>query len=834
MFTNDTARRAHYRYLAISLFSLTPLASIAEETPPAETTPVLLPKLTVQAPIELPIGNSGNGTGVTEFSREYLERFGGTDGSPNNLLQQLPGLQFSDDHQGSDALTDLTPSSFSISGGRFYENQFQIDGLSNNNRLDPASRSDGSDIDDIGGHEQSMFIDMDLIESIAVYNSNVPASFGRFTGGVVDITTRRAGPEAEGHLNVSTTRAEWTEFRRFAREVDEDATNASEKPDSPDFMRYRSSLNYSTPLTERLGVLVALSQSYSELPVVSLGETRNRESENLNAMAKFSMDVADNALLDLTLNYSPYQSNSFRQDVKGSDYELDGGGYGIALHYESLSDGIEQEWDIGWNRSQNRRKDQNGFYRWANTSSRMWGSDYDVGLSEEGGYGNIDKTQESSSLKYQAILLPIHYGEVALSHSVGGEASYQRYRFQRKERLYNYRSAIINPDIQCRGITIDCVQNEQYFTSRLVYEKDDVTVDLLETALFAESTLEWQRLTATLGLRYDYNDFLKNHDIAWRSRASYSLDEERNTVITGGYNRYYGGALLTYKLREARRPYYAEYRSSQQNIVGEWQVDSGLGDYKYRFDNLNTPYSDEQTLGIEQALLGGRLSLALMQRENRDEFARTTTDTLSDGYRYYLMNNRGSSNYKGVQLAWYGIYGNTLVSVNATWSETESRNTDYDDPVDETGSSEYVFYRGQRRAYGELEVLREDYNRPIVANIAISQIFTERWQGRLNLRYRGVHTHIAKTGRVEDGELVDNGSGGTDREQLTVYEDQKRPHTLLLDLATSYQLPTLYGLTPSLQVEVNNVMNERVYTVDEGNKGVEPGRQFWLTLEADF
>ena len=158
----------------------------------------------------------------------------------------------------------------------------------------------------------------------------------------------------------------------------------------------------------------------------------------------------------------------------------------------------------------------------------------------------------------------------------------------------------------------------------------------------------------------------------------------------------------------------------------------------------------------------------------------------------------------------------------------------YDDPVDETGSSEYVFYRGQRRAYGELEVLREDYNRPIVANIAISQIFTERWQGRLNLRYRGVHNHIAKTGGVEDGELVDNGSGGTDREQLTVYEDQKRPHTLLLDLATSYQLPTLYGLTPSLQVEVNNVMNERVYTVDEGNEGVEPGRQFWLTLEADF
>ena len=93
---------------------------------------------------------------------------------------------------------DLRPESISISGGRFYENNFVLDGLSNSNRLDPASDSSSSSVSDIGGHEQSLFINADLIGELKVYDSNVPAAYGGFTGGVVDATTRRAGREPEG------------------------------------------------------------------------------------------------------------------------------------------------------------------------------------------------------------------------------------------------------------------------------------------------------------------------------------------------------------------------------------------------------------------------------------------------------------------------------------------------------------------------------------------------------------------------------------------------------------------------------------------------------------
>ncbi len=74
--------------------------------------------------------------------------------------------------------------------------------------------------------------------------------------------------------------------------------------------------------------------------------------------------------------------------------------------------------------------------------------------------------------------------------------------------------------------------------------------------------------------------------------------------------------------------------------------------------------------------MGGIITLKLVTRDNRDEFARTTTQPRQDGYRYYIMNNDGSSEYRGVSMGWNAVYGETLVSVHGTWSETETQNAD--------------------------------------------------------------------------------------------------------------------------------------------------------------
>lgn len=794
-----------------------------------------LPELLITAPVQNPGGVDETGAGRTVFEREYIEQFGRADGGLDSVLKLVPGIQFGEDAESVEGMTDLKPESISISGGRFYENRFVVDGLSNSNRLDPASNSDGSGIDDIGGHEQSLFLDSDLIGELRVYESNVPAAYGGFTGGVVDATTRRAGDEAEGRISLSGTRSDWTNFRVFTREFDpETDTNPPIPPEEPDYERYRANFHYSAPLTGSVGLLTSVSQAYSETPGVSLGETRNRTQSNQNVLFKLSSDVGAAGILDLSATYAPYKSESFLTDVRGSDYTVEGGGYSVRAGYDYLGDSLEHEVDLGWTRSVNRREAPNGYFTWQNTRSRQWGREADAGLTREGGYGDLDKFQESTTLTYSVTTFPIRFGGLDISHEAGIEASNSSYRFKRDNTLYVYDKAVVNSDVQCRGITLDCVQEEQYFSGRRVYQAEDVTVRLNEAALYGETTFAWSRLTGAFGIRYDYNDFLKNHDVAYRSRGTFDVFGDGQTRLIAGLNRYYGAALLTYKLREARASFYREYRAIEQNIVTDWERESGQGDYRYVFDDVETPYSDEQTLGMEQTLFGGIMTVKLVKRDNEDEFARTTTDTQEDGFRYYIMNNDGSSEYRGVSVGWNGVFGNTLVNVHGTWSETETRNADYDDPVNDIPPSEFVYYEGKRVAYGELDVLRSDFNRPVVVNISVAHRFHERLSGSVNGRFRGAYDQIVRTGRIVEGELIDTGGGEVVREFLDEYVDEKRQATFLVDLGMEYRHPVTADSFLTTGVEVRNVFDDRVYTVPEGQSGVEPGRQLWLTLALDF
>ena len=77
----------------------------------------------------------------------------------------------------------------SISGARPYENYFSVDGVGLNSLLDPLA--DGpTEVSSVPGHPQRTFINRNLIDSITVYDSNVPARYGYFLGGVVDAKTR--------------------------------------------------------------------------------------------------------------------------------------------------------------------------------------------------------------------------------------------------------------------------------------------------------------------------------------------------------------------------------------------------------------------------------------------------------------------------------------------------------------------------------------------------------------------------------------------------------------------------------------------------------------------
>ncbi len=61
--------------------------------------------------------------------------------------------------------------------------------MSINNDLDPV---DGSVVTNarLSSDEQGLYVDSRLIDSVTLYDANIPVEFGGFTGGVVDATTR--------------------------------------------------------------------------------------------------------------------------------------------------------------------------------------------------------------------------------------------------------------------------------------------------------------------------------------------------------------------------------------------------------------------------------------------------------------------------------------------------------------------------------------------------------------------------------------------------------------------------------------------------------------------
>lgn len=767
-----------------------------------------------------PIGTEAEGR--YQLNRRDIEEYGSATGDFTSLLEQVPNVQFSEDQRDPDDLFDLRPDSVSISGGRFYENNFRVDGLSNNSRLDPAGNNPNQ-LDDVPGHEQSLFIDSSLIESVDVYDSNVPAEFGRFTGGVVDVETRRAGPESQTRIHHSQTSDSWVDYRVFAPEPDDDDSIPQEPPEPKDFSRQRSTISHERPIGDESSMVLSAARSRSTTPELTLGESRPQQQRNLNVMGKFSTALGDDTMVDVQASHAPFRNELFISDARDSDFTITGGGTNSRLsldHQTTAGTDVDARFSVS--HSENSRAAPTDFFNWARTRSRDWGNLGGTSTSNQGGFGDLEKEQTGARTSLNIKPEPMGLLGREWDLQYGAQADFSRLNFTRPETLLVYQDARINPDIECRGREVDCVDGEQYFRQRTRYPADDVTVSLQEYGLHSEATTDFERLRLTLGLRYDYNDFLKNHDLAWRTRARYDVFGTDQTVLTAGLNRYHSGALMTYKLREAREPFVREFRGATQNVVNDWQSDTGQGSVRFESRDLDTPFSDEAVLGMRQRLLGGVASLQYTRRDNQDELSQETGETREDGTRPRFLTNKGESQYESVALAWRRQWERASLGLSTTWSESESSNATFDDSVEEAGENEFVLFKGERVREARLDVVREDFNRPFVLNLSTAYRFTPSLKMSLTSRYRGSFTTIVDSG---DRETVTTDEG---EEELPVFIEETRPSTFISDLRMDFSQDVFEDYNFKVELEVSNLFNSRTHTVGEQQGGIEIGRRYWL------
>jgi hypothetical protein len=817
--------------LSTTFLSVPPLAAFAAAVPSTDSVPTLN-QVTVTGQVEAPL------TGSNTLDREQLDHLPAKNGSINEAISVLPGVQLPESGRLSTRGGELLPPNLSISGGTVYQNRMLIDGFSNDSLLDPMN-DDPTSMSQVPGHPQAIFLPTSLAEEITIYRYNVPVEFGGFTGGVVDASIKTPAEEFSGEISYRTTRDSWTNFH-----IDDQARDAFDQSNSttyqPRFEKQEAGVNISLPLRDDLRLLTAYSLQSSTIPLHHVGETKEQRRKNETFLAKLVWDVDSRATLTALAHYSPYSGDYFYRYAKDGDFTIEGGGWQAGLTYERDLDWARLTARAAIKGSRNDRDAPQNLYQWlaevdGSPSSKFWGPQAGSGLkSYEGSVGSMEREQASLEFASDLLFTPLQLGDFQHQLKTGVQLETVRGTLDREQSqgLYLWKTGNANPDIVCAAGDPACIDGEQAFLARFYWQQASASADVSLLNLYLEDTITWQRLEVRPGVRLSYDDFMENSNIAPRLSATLDLFGNGRTLLTGGYNRYYGKTLLSYKLREAT-PSGSDYQVRPLDCVtdGSGNTVCTPGDWPtydppsslYRFSETKTPYTDERVFGIDQLFVGGRLKLTRVERDGRNEFAREKTEREVDGHRYYQLTNNGSSYHEEYTLEWQRSWQNQYLAVNATFQTSTRSNESYKDDFYDDDLTDRVSYEGELINYYELP--RKDFNRPWIVNLTYSVSLPKGLTFTNVTRYRSGYKGI-------DFEKYDDG--------VMFYKKAEFPQAWTFDWVFNWEIPVKETQSLTASLEINNVFNNRVQvgdgrTVsDTAPEDYELGRQYWLGLVYRF
>lgn len=779
--------------------------------------------------------SDGKTPGQTQISREMIDNLPAGNGSITDLLTIVPGVQFSEDYRSTENIGEVKPAKVSISGGNFYDNLFLVDGMSNSSLLDPASDNPNL-ASDVAGDPQKFFINSWLIEDITIYDSNVSAAYDGFTGGVVDVNTKKPGSKFGGTFSYKGTGDPLTHF--FLNESEKDSFDKGLSSKQLKFQKHFLSGALDIPITDRGGLLLSYNRNWSILPKRYFDTWKDEQRTSETYYLKGQYNINSYSYTDATVSYSPHYDVFYIKNTKDSRFTINGGGVFSALNYVNEYDGhkIKVHLDYSW--SENSKDAPDDFKSWAITKYKPWGAlstSTDSEISAEGGFGSIDKEEHSVKLNFDHNVKPLEFfGEHKISYGVS--YNFVNGMYHRLKDAATYLDVVRSPDVICTNSN-DCVDGDQYFTRRNVTPASKVIANVNLFSAYIEELYKIERVSIRAGLRMSYDDYMNNVNFAPRTKLSIDVFNNGYTVLTGGYNRYYSAPLLSYKLREGRAPSYTEKRWTYNNIVQPWEKSSDGSKSTYNYAGLRTPYSDEYVANITQKFFESYLDLKYIERHSKDQIATSRSVLGKDGIAYYSFNNNGSSKYRSVQAKWSKSWKNHQVMANLTWQQSETSNDTYDSTFDLEDMDDYVYYNGKKILAYELP--KDNFARPITLNLAYTGLFFDRLRLSLMFKYRSPYTAIQQI----DSEgysytYVDPDTGETVEKSTSAYSDVEYGHNVNVDLSIEYTQKVWLDHKITISVEIYNLLNlkNEVGTKYYSSTGVdyETGISAWLGAKYEF
>lgn len=778
--------------------------------------------------------------GETLYSREDLSRMPIRQGQIAEVLRQNPAVAFDKSSLSSKTPANLEAKNVSINGAKYWDNNFSVDGISMNNDLNPGGKSvsANSSMTDLPANtSQGMNLDVSLLESIQVYDSNVPAEYGGFTGGVVDAQTRRPSKKLSGSASLSMTKDSWTEYHIDKEHQDDfynsgDADGTGENQPKFRTLTYRATLE--GHLTDNFGLMGSIVRKQSDIfdqNIYASDQAQNGVSAPTktdlgqtldNLFLKGVWQANDRLSISGTFNYAPMEAEYFNINTLDGAFEMESGGLQTALQVDWQGDWGTWQHTVSWSElEQSRQNGANYFKAWYYSADKNWADPTQRwNAAMEGSYGNIEQSQERLSYNGKLELLPMQWGSTLHQVKLGvgfedTEASYSR---DEEFIQANGTDLIATSNCTTAGGQLDsqyCSASPvlanpyspwasgagQMFKRLYYYQAGEVKAEQQSWSAYIEDNMQWGDVSVRAGLRAEQNDFNKNLNLAPRLSLTWDLFSDGQTKLIAGANRYYGREIFDYHLREGREA--MRYYSLRDTSTLEFSDRVLAGKSTTNLAGLDTPYDDELTLGIEQIAFDTLFSLRYVQRNGQDQIHRRPIS--NDGSRpelsttYYQYSNDGSTDSKHYYLTITPLRSLDLLgsqtqgSLAFSWSDVESSNRSYDDDFDET----LVMYQGKPiKAY---EIPVDNYTRPWSAKL-ITQTQIPAWNLTIGnfLNFRAAYSQVMRDGRVPyQGQNIYN------------YVEKDIGSAFTWDTRIAWELPLGASEAAFVNLDVGNLLNHR-------------------------
>lgn len=757
-------------------------------------------------------------SGISVISQESvsISHQGGMD--TTELLNVLPFVQLDvERYEGSaESEQHIRPSDFSIAGGQFYDNNISIDGVSVNSIMDVNHSSDSSHFDEVNGQtSQKFYVDPSLLQAVEVNDSNVSASKGQFSGGAVDFQIR--DPQDEFHAKVSAG----LQMDEMVYYIGQDSSGDK----YPDFMKYQTSTSFDLPLTDKLKVLVAYSRSesksYYTMDDDYGGYQYTNKDVSENYVIKGIYEINDNLESKFLLSSSPYDSEYTSKNEVNSRRMSQSSGLLSYIELIGYHGGYDWKGKLSYNEFDASRDWDGDRFKWDSDSEYGSSLGCDNSYCYEGGYGDINQKQKDYTLNLSAST-----DFAAGTLNIGSQTTYTQAYKQRPETNSYYYSSVYdeNSSIQCDESDSACM-SDLAFTRKMMYDAYEASVGVFQQALWSEYLREIGDFSFRAGLRYEYEDYMKNHNVAPRLVGTWEFMPEY--TLTLGANRYYARNTVAYAIKSAT-PTTSTYTRTlnSDGTLTDWIYSTSGTEYDYSDSGLKTPYSDELTAAVTiPTALNGHFRVKGILRYHRDRLVGQNEYDSDDGSNWTLTND-GKTDYKGIALEWSGGFEDHRLTANVTWSETRViGSSDYFSETDvEELKSNYIYYNGSVMSEYDLNQITDpdNFGTPLQAKVSLTSTWwNKRLLTMLGVRYRGAYSVVDETGTTIE---VD----GNDYE---VYEKDTVGGYVEVDFNAQMQVWRTTNTKTTIEARVTNLLNDDPYPESSNYR---KGRAFWVGASIDI